>query len=204
LEQAILARPIRLTTERLLLRPFTPGDAEDVHEYTNDLEWARYQVNIPMPPYTKKDTESLVAMFSEQSNPGILQILAIVLEDKVIGEIVLNQRDEDLKSERVELAYSLSRQHWGKGLMTEAARAVMNWAFQTYGFNRMFAFCDPRNVGSSRVLEKMGMKREGQLRSHLKWNGEFRDQLYYGILRTEWEAQTDPNAETGQESRRSL
>ncbi len=195
LEQEILDGPIRLTTERLLLRPFTLDDVGDVHEYTNDLEWARYQVNIPTPPYTRKDTESLVAMFSNQSNLEMLQILAIVLEDKVIGETTLNQRDEDLKNERVELAYSLSRQHWGKGLMTEAARAVMNWAFQTYSFNRMFAWCDPRNVGSRRVLEKLGMRREGQLRSHLKWNGEFRDQLCYGILRTEWKVQTAPNAE---------
>ncbi|MFC1957403.1 GNAT family N-acetyltransferase [Chloroflexota bacterium] len=79
--------------------------------------------------------------------------------------------------------------------MTEAARAVMNWAFQTYSFNRMFAYCDPRNVGSRRVLEKLGMEREGQLRSHLKWNGEFRDQLYYGILLTEWESQATEHGE---------
>jgi ribosomal-protein-alanine N-acetyltransferase len=180
-------RPIKLTTERLLLRPFTMDDVEDVLEYTNDPVWARYQINIPPVPYTRKDAETLVAMFSDPPKwEGILQIFAITLKGKVIGEIVLNQRDEDRKNEQTELAYSLSRQHWGKGLMTEAARAVMNWAFQTYSFNRMYAYCDPRNIGSWRVLEKLGMKREGQLRSHLKWNGEFRDQLYYGILHAEW------------------
>ena len=193
-------RPIKLTTERLLLRPFTLDDVEDVLEYINDPEWAGYQVNIPPQPYTRKDAETLVAMFSDPSywetghpelpstrnGAGLLQIFAVVFEGKVIGEIALNQRDEDRRNERVELAYTLSRQHWGKGLMTEAARSVMNWAFQTYSFNRMFAWCDPRNIGSWRVLEKLGMKREGQLRSHLKWNGEFRDQLYYGILRAEW------------------
>ncbi len=50
----------------------------------------------------------------------------------------------------------------------------------------MYAYCDPRNVRLYRVLDKLGMKPEGQLRRHLKWNGEFRDQLYYGILRAEW------------------
>jgi ribosomal-protein-alanine N-acetyltransferase len=184
-----LDRPVELRTKRLLLRPFTLDDVDDVLAYTNDPEWARYQVNIPPVPYTRKDAEALVSMFSDHSKwnaIGMLQMFAITLEGKVIGEIVLNQRGEDFKNERIELAYSLSRQHWGKGLMTEAARAVMNWAFQTYSFNRMFAYCDPRNVRSRRVLEKLGMKREGQLRSHLKWNGEFRDQLYYGILRAEW------------------
>ena len=194
-------RPIKLTTERLLLRLFTMDDVEDVLGYINDPEWAEYQVNIPPVPYTRKDAETLVTMFSDPSywetghpelpstanGAGLLQIFAVVFEGKVIGEIALNQRDEDRRNERVELAYSLARKHWGKGLMTEAARAVMNWAFQTYSFNRMFAWCDPRNIGSWRVLEKLGMKREGQLRSHLKWNNEFRDQLYHGILRAEWE-----------------
>jgi len=197
-----MSLPLELRTPRLLLRPFTMDDVEDVLEYINDLEWASYQVNIPPVPYTRKDVETLVAMFSDPSywetghpglpssgnGAGLLQIYAVVFEGKVIGEIALNQRDEDRQNERVELAYTLSRQHWNKGLMTEAARAVMNWAFQTYSFNRMFAWCDPRNIGSWRVLEKMGMKCEGQLRSHMKWNGEFRDQLYYGILRSEWKA----------------
>ena len=184
-------RPIKLITERLLLRPFTLDDVGDVLEYTNDPEWARYQVNIPPVPYSREDAEKTVTMFSDSSSwvqIGILRIFAIVLESKVIGEIGVNQREEDRKNERTEIVYSLSHRHWGKGLMTEAARAVMNWAFQTYSFNRMFAYCDPRNIRSRRVLEKLGMKREGQLRSHLKWNGEFRDQLYYGILRDEWKA----------------
>jgi len=197
-----MSLPLELRTTRLLLRPFTLDDVEDVLEYTNDSERARYQVGIPPVPYTRRDVETLVAMFSDPSywetghpglpssgnGAGLLQIFAVVFEGKVIGEIALNQRDEDRRNERVELAYSLARKHWGKGLMTEAARAVMNWAFQTYSFNRMFAWCDPRNIGSWRVLEKLGMKREGQLRSHLIWNGEFRDQLYYGILRSEWKA----------------
>ena len=172
-----------------MLRPFKANDIDDVLEYTQDPEWARYQVNIPPVPFSRKDAESLVAMFSDPSTwvkTGILQMFAIVFEGKVIGEIVLNQRDYDRQNVRVELAYSLSRQHWRKGLMTEAARAVMNWAFQTYSFNRMCAWCDPRNFGSWRVLEKLGMKREGQLRSHVKWNDEFRDQLCYGILCSEW------------------
>jgi len=186
-----MGRPIKLTTERLLLRHFTLDDVGDVLEYTNDPEWARYQVGIPPVPYTRKDAETLVAMFSDTSKwdgIGILQLFAIVLEGKVIGELCLNQRDEDRKNDRSELTYSLSRQHWGKGLTTEAARAAMNWAFQTYSFYRMYAWSDPRNIGSWRVLEKLGMKREGLLRSHMKWNGEFRDQEYYGILRAEWKA----------------
>lgn len=195
-------RPKQLKTDRLILRPFTMDDVDDVLEYNNDPEMAEYQVGISSGPFTRKDAETLVEMFSDPSywetghpglpsaanGAGLLQIFALVFEGRVIGEVALNQREDDRRNDRVELAYSLSRQHWGKGLMTEAALAVMNWAFQTYDFNRMYAWSDPRNIGSWRVLEKLGMKREGQLRSHLKWNGEFRDQLYFGILRAEWQA----------------
>jgi len=177
-------------------------DVDDVLEYNNDLEIVQYQVGISSEPFTRKDAETLVEMFSNPSywetghpqlpstanGAGLLQIFALVLEGRVIGEVALNQREDDRRNNRVELAYSLSRQHWGKGLATEAARAVMDWAFRTYDFNRMYAWSDPRNIGSWRVLEKLGMKREGLLRSHLYWNGEYRDQLYFGLLRAEWEA----------------
>ena len=181
-------RPVRLTTERLLLRLFTMDDVGDVLEYSKDPEWARYQKNIPPHPFSRKDASALVAMFSAPSNWESHQTFAIVFGGKVIGEITLNQRVEDRNNKRSELVYSLSRQHWGKGLMTEAGQAVVNWAFQTYSFNRMFTTCDPRNVGSCRVLEKLGMSREGLLRNHVIWQGEVRDVMYYGILRAGWKA----------------
>ena len=179
-------KQVELRTERLLLRPFQMNDVYDWLEITSDQEWARYQINIPPVPLSRKQAEELTAMFSNPAGwekIGMLQMFSIVFEGKVIGEIVLNQRDDDRPNERVEMAYSLARKHWNQGLMTEAARAMMNWAFQTYSFNRMYAWCDPRNTGSWRVMEKLGMQREGLLRRHLKWNGEFRDRLYYGILR---------------------
>lgn len=193
-------KPLEMRTERLLLRRFRMDDVDDVLEYASDPEWARYQFISPS-PYIRKNAETLVSMFSNPSywqtghpelppsmnGVGLLQVFAIVFEGKVIGEIYLNQRDDDRQNERVELGYSLSRKHWNNGLMTEGARAVMNWAFQTYPINRLYAKCDPRNIGSWHVLEKLGMKREGCLRRHVIWNGEVRDQLYYGILRTEWE-----------------
>jgi RimJ/RimL family protein N-acetyltransferase len=184
-----MVKPIEIRTERLLLRPFRMSDVDDWLEITADQDWARYQINILPVPLSRKQAEELTAMFSDTAaweKIGLLQIFAIVLDDKVIGEIALNRREDDRPNERVEIGYSLIRRHWNQGLMTEAARAVMDWAFQNYSFNRLYALCDPRNTGSWRVMEKLGMKREGLLRSHLKWNGEFRDQLFYGISRAEW------------------
>jgi len=140
-----MVKPIEIRTERLLLRPFRMSDVDDWLEITADQDWARYQINIPPVPLSRKQAEELTAMFSDTAaweKIGLLQIFAIVLDDKVIGEIALNRREDDRPNERVEIGYSLIRRHWNQGLMTEAARAVMDWAFQNYSFNRLYALCD--------------------------------------------------------------
>jgi len=144
---------------------------DDWLEITANKEWARYQINILPVPLSRKQAEELTALLSDTiawEKIGMLQMFAIVLGGKVIGEIAVNQREDDCPNERVEITYSLARKYWNQGLTTEAARAVMDWAFQTYIFNRLYAWCDPRNTGSWRVMEKLGIKREGLLRSHIK------------------------------------
>jgi RimJ/RimL family protein N-acetyltransferase len=190
---------VELRTERLLLRRYRQNHLGDLFEFANSPGWGRYLVNVPF-PYTRQDAERFLAMFMDTSKweqQGILSNFAIDLDGKVIGEVYLNQQAYDRQNDRAEIGYSLSSRHWGRGLMTEAAKAVMDWAFQAHGLNRMFASCDPRNVGSWRVMEKLGMKKEGVLRSHVKWNGEFRDQLYYGIMRSEWEVAIRARAQGG-------
>ena len=175
--------PPIIKTKRLILRPFKMSDAGDVFEYASDSEWGKYLVNIPQ-PFTLQDAEEFVARFSDLASWDTFPMFATVLEDKVIGEVYLNGMDSE--HERAELGYSLSSRHWGKGLILEAARAVIDWAFQKYNLNKIYSTCDPRNKRSLRVMEKLGMIREGLLRNHLKWHGEFRDVVYYGILYHEW------------------
>lgn len=171
-----------------MLRPFRKSDADDWYDYTNDSEVARYSIGTPPVPFPRETAVRLVEMFSNPpESQGILQMFAIVMNERVIGEIVLNQWEEYRRNKRVDIAYSLSREHWNKGVATEAAVAARDWAFMTFDIHRICAWCDPRNIGSWRVMEKLGMKREGLLRQHLLWNGEYRDQLWYGILREEWE-----------------
>ena len=76
--------------------------------------------------------------------------------------------------------------HWRKGLMVEAGRAVVDWGFRERDLEKVFAQGDARNKRSLRVMEKLGMSREGILRSHGEGRGERIDDVYYGILREEW------------------
>ena len=176
---------MELSTQRLFLRPFSFEDVHDILAYASDPEWSRF---LPVPsPYTLKDAEEFVAK-RVLHDPDKGDDFAIELDGIVVGAIAL--RHESAIS-IASLHYSIARKHWNKGLMTEAARAVVDWGFNEFGLEKVYSWADVENVGSWRVMEKIGMTHEGTLRSQ-GVNREVRqDYHYYGILRSEWESGRD-------------
>lgn len=177
--------PIELRTERLHLRPFLAHDVDDVLRYAVDDEWRRYLLNPPQ-VYTREHAEELVARYLRadwNSNPNF----ALVLNGCVVGHVgfVIDSRVR-----AAELGYSLARVHWGEGLALEAVRAGVDWAFPAYDLARVFARADARNERSWRLMERLGMTREGLLRQHRVAQDGTADEVVYGLLREEWEAQT--------------
>ena len=186
-------RPDVLNTAPLRLRPLRLQDVDDVLSYATDPAWARY---LPVPqPYTTADAEQFIAgplLLDREVHPA----WAIVHAGAVIGGINIRF---DVAKRVGELGYSIARPYWGRGLATEAARAAMDAAFSAYAdLNRMRAMADARNVPSLRVMEKLGMVREGVLRQNRLVRGEFINEVWCGVLRTEWAAQRH-----GRESRLS-
>ena len=174
---------VELRTERLLLRPFRLEDVEDVLAYSSDSAWARYLPIVPQ-PYTRRDAEEFLAgriLASWRTNPTF----AIVIDSTVVGGISLGIREDQ---EIASLGYGIARAHWGKGLVPEAAKAVIDWGFGRYGLAKIYVTADIRNNRSWRVMEKLGMTREGVLRRHRKARDGRADDVYYGILRDEWES----------------
>ena len=148
-----------IKTERLILRVFSLVDVEDVLLYASDPEWARF---LPVPqPYTRADAEKFVAsqvLQDRTTQPS----WAIEHVGSVIGGINIGF---DFDNRVGEMGYSIARRFWGKGLTTEAAGAVIEESFSVYpDLNRIRASADERNVGSLRVMEKLGMVREDVLR----------------------------------------
>ena len=101
-----------------------------------------------------------------------------------IGWCSLNRWNPDYRS--ASLGYCFDDAAWGHGYATEAARALLRWAFDTLDLNRVQAETDTRNVASARVLEKLGFVREGTLREDCVVNGEVSDSWVYGLIRREW------------------
>ena len=145
-----------LTTPRLVLRPFVPADVDGLLEYAKDPEWAEYLLDSVPQPYTRRSAEEFIA--DRMVAPGTQLSWAIVLGAAGVGGIILSV---DSKHETGEIDYALAKSHWGRGLMAEAAGAVVDWGFGKRGLHRISSQADIRNGRSWRVMEKLGMTREG-------------------------------------------
>jgi ribosomal-protein-alanine N-acetyltransferase len=142
-----------IQTVRLLLRPFRTSDVADALAYRDDPEFARFLPHIPQ-PFTERDAEAFVA--TNMSEPwDTLPTFAVVLDHHVIGTVNL---EIEPATRRAMIGYAISRAHWGRGIATEAARAVMDWACAEHDLVEIWASTQVANVRSRRVLEKLGMK----------------------------------------------
>ncbi len=165
------------------LRAFGPDDAADVARLAGEREIAATTAHIPH-PYAIVDAESWIAGHQATWDDDAGVTFAVTLREggALIGAISLRvERDH----ERAELGYWIGVPWWGQGYGTEAARAVMAFGFDELGLNRVFARHMASNPASGRVMEKIGMRFEGELRGHERRWGQFSDTRIYGRLRSD-------------------
>ena len=148
-----------IDTPRLLLRPPTMDDAAGITEYAMDPEVSRY---VTWPRH-RSPSDALAylkyAISAAEKGQELTWIITLRASGEVIGTAAIR-----LQGHRVELGYVLKRSSWGQGFATEAARAIVEWALMQPTIHRAWAVCDVQNVASVKVLEKIGMQREGLLR----------------------------------------
>jgi ribosomal-protein-alanine N-acetyltransferase len=174
--------PESINTARLVLRPWSLADVDDIFAYAQDEEWSRFLRFIPK-PYSRSDAEAFLAMQAKMDR-GKHQSWAIVLGRNCIGGINIRLDESNCLGE---IGYSVARAQWNNGYCTEAARAVIDAAFEAIAdLNRIRAMADESNSASHRVLRKVGMTKEGVLRQNRVERGEVIDEAWFGILRSEW------------------
>lgn len=105
-------------------------------------------------------------------------------DDRVIGTCTLAAID--VQHKRAELGFAVARAQWGRGYASEAAEALVTFAFRTLAMHRIEADVDPRNFASIRCLERLGFQREGYARERYHLNGEVQDAVLYGLLSSEF------------------
>ena len=176
-----------ITTERLVLRPFLHDDADAVERLAGNREVADTTLRIPHPYPPGTATlwiETLAPAWEERT----ALTLAVAPRDErgtLLGAVGLSITREHA---RAELGYWIARHAWGRGYATEAARALIAYGFDELALYRIEARYFARNPASGRVLEKLGMQREGVFRSrYVRW-GQFEDSVMCAILAPEWRA----------------
>lgn len=179
-----------IATERLLLRPFTLSDAKDVQRLAGDMSIADTTLNIPH-PYEDGAAEEWISSHQEIFDQGKGETFAITtkVDSTLTGAISLMGI---IAGHQAELGYWIGKPYWNQGFCTEAAHAVLRYAFHELDLLRVHACHMSRNASSGRIMQKIGMQHEGRRRQHVKkWN-VLEDLELYGILRSDWEHWTTP------------
>lgn len=184
-----------LRTPRLVLREFTAEDWVATHAYQQDPRYLRYN---DQPAVTERQTQSFIYMFIlwQGEQPRSRAQLAITLAGtgELIGNVGLRRDYPDVRS--ADMGYELAPTHWGRGLATEAARAMVDLGFGAWGLHRIHAHCITENEASARVLTRVGLRPEARLRQHQWFKDRFWDVSLFGLLREEW-TPPDPHGSNG-------
>ncbi|HJQ98867.1 MAG TPA: GNAT family N-acetyltransferase [Candidatus Polarisedimenticolaceae bacterium] len=170
----------RLETARLVLRALSEPDAPALFEVFSDPQVMLYWSRPPMA--SVEEAVALVRDIEVGFRTRTLLQWGITLKgaNAVIGTCTLYRWDHAHR--RAELGYVLRRDHWGRGLATEAVSAVLDFAFGEMGLHRVGADTDPRNSASARLLERLGFQREGLQRETYFHLGEWADSELWGLV----------------------
>lgn len=175
-----------LETERLLLRPLTPGDFDALYSYQSRSDVARYLYWGPRTEDEVRDAlEKKLASTAIRSEGDVLS-LAVVLKEsnELVGDFILHLTSEE--HQQAEIGYIIHPDHAGHGYATEAGRVLLRIAFRDLGLHRVVGSTDARNAASGRVLEKLGMRREAHFVENEYVKQEWQSEVVYAILDREW------------------
>ena len=173
-----------IEAERLTLRKAEKNDAQGMFDnWASDPEVTKF---LPWQPHENVEVSKIIInSWIKGYEKNMLDLIIYHKKDKkIIGSIGLIVRNARLNI--LELGYCMARAYWGQGLMTEAAQAIVSFAFKESTANRIQARHDVDNPASGKVMEKIGMIKEGVLRQSGLNNQGIRDMAVYSILREDY------------------
>ena len=179
---------IKLETKRLLLRPALKKDVPVIAEHLSNPLIAKTTLHIPF-PYSRKDAEIWFTNNALQNKSGLAYTFVITMKrsGKLIGSMGLHPTPEH---NRAEAGYWIAVPYWNKGIATEALQSVLQFGFEQVGLHKIYATHMLNNKASGRVMQKVGMKREGKLIDHYKKQEEYVSIIQYGMIRNDYNSAT--------------
>jgi [ribosomal protein S5]-alanine N-acetyltransferase len=179
--------PLVVESPRIRLRPGQPGDADAFFPYVSDPELTTH---LTWAAHTDiEETRAWLHGQPEQIESGASMLWTIEHGGMPIGHVSLHRitwARFAVRFDRAELGYWIARPFWGKGLMTEAAMLATRWAFETLGLHKVRVMCFEDNVGSRRVIEKVGYRFLCRSEEDVWRDGRWYAHLEYELTAGEW------------------
>jgi RimJ/RimL family protein N-acetyltransferase len=177
-------------TTRLTLRPFANADLEAIRRMRSDPEVVRYLYGEPLSAEEARDfLERRMATTAWTAEGDWFNVAAVERASGLtVGDVAMHWVSE--RDRTGEIGFVFDPRHQGKGFATEAAAALLEWAFSSAGLHRVIGRTEARNAASARVLEKLGMRLEARFVENEWVKGEWQSELVYAVLDREWTAFT--------------
>jgi RimJ/RimL family protein N-acetyltransferase len=173
----MLTGPIE--TARLVIRPLEPTDWRAVYDYTSDPQVMTY---LPEGPFTEADAQAFVAKSGTDQEAAYAVVRKPEMD--LIGHMVFHPW---FAPQTYEIGWVFHKAHHRRGYATEAALALLKYSFEVLRLHRVIATCQPENIASYRVMEKIGMRREGYFQKCIyRGNGIWWSEYFYALLEEEW------------------
>jgi len=175
-----------IETDRLIVRPFRKADLDDLADIHGRPEVARYLY------WEARSLDEVRTVLASKITQAVLRedgrrlTLAVELPElrRLVGEVTLAWLSREHR--QGEIGFILHPDFQGRGIATEAAQVVLRLGFEGLDLHRIIGRCDARNLGSARVMERLGMRREAHFVESEIFKGEWGDELLYAILQEEW------------------
>ncbi|KAF3886691.1 MULTISPECIES: GNAT family N-acetyltransferase [Nostocales] len=169
----------RIETKNLILRETKLADAEEVFQIFASDDVTKYH-DVETATHVEQ-AQFLIERRAQrfQNKQAIRWGIARKEDNIIIGSCGYGIKNRF----QVEIGYELAREHWRKGIMTEALGAIIKWGFQELDINRIEAMVLVENIASIKLLEKLGFLQEGLLREYGFWKGKFHDLKLFSLLR---------------------
>jgi ribosomal-protein-alanine N-acetyltransferase len=180
---------IELTTDRLIIRDNMDSDLQGLYELTSNPFEMRYMRSTKIESY-EEAVKNLNESIEESKKQNRTKYYFAIVDKKnntYIGAIGYVVEATTPRGKLVDLGYFIKREYWNKGIVTEAGRKVVEYAFIRDDVYKIEAGCLKENPASEKVMKKLGMKKEGELRTHQYHENEWKDRILYGLIKEEWE-----------------
>jgi [ribosomal protein S5]-alanine N-acetyltransferase len=169
-----------LTTPRLKLRPVEEGDYPALREMFTDPLTQRYERDDLSEAHARKSFDLMIKDRDDPAQTRLRWMILVLPGETTRGWLHLDLLNEGARE--YEIGWLVQRDYWGQGIASEAARAVLNFAFDRLHAHRVVAFCHAQNAASQKVMLKLGMQREAVLRESRQLHNSWYDELIYAIL----------------------